>query len=116
MHILKRVVITITLLIIVCSNFSPLRWVFLLHSFPFWPYMEIIFAKLELFAVCAGHTGDFSEMLSHILEKHPHTLIVCIGFSLGGNLVTKYMGETDRCRSPNIIGGLSVCQGYCAIE
>jgi abhydrolase domain-containing protein 2 len=72
--------------------------------------------KLKLFAVCAGHTGDFNEMLSHILEKHPHTLIVCIGFSLGGNLVTKYMGETDRCRSPNIIGGISICQGYCAIE
>ncbi|XP_069687696.1 abhydrolase domain-containing protein 2 isoform X1 [Periplaneta americana] len=63
-----------------------------------------------------GHTGDFSEMLSHILEKHPNTYIVCIGFSLGGNLVTKYMGEADRCRSPNIIGGISICQGYCAIE
>ncbi|KDR10438.1 abhydrolase domain-containing protein 2 [Zootermopsis nevadensis] len=63
-----------------------------------------------------GHTSDFNEMLSHIFEKHPNTRIVCIGFSLGGNLVTKYMGETDRCRSPNIIGGISICQGYCAIE
>ena len=69
-----------------------------------------------LFTLIAGHTGDFNEMLMHILEKQPNTQIVCIGFSLGGNLITKYMGETDRTRSPNIIGGISICQGYCAIE
>ncbi|PSN52390.1 Abhydrolase domain-containing protein 2, partial [Blattella germanica] len=63
-----------------------------------------------------GHTGDFNEMLQNILEKHPNTQIVCIGFSLGGNLITKFMGETDRTRSPHIIGGISICQGYCAIE
>jgi len=36
---------------------------------------------------------------------------VCIGFSMGGNLVTKYMGE-PRVKPANVIGGISVCQGY----
>lgn len=63
-----------------------------------------------------GHTGDYNEMLMHLLEKHPATRIVCIGFSLGGNIVTKYMGEQDRILAPNIVGGISICQGYCAIE
>nr|CAD7257836.1 unnamed protein product [Timema shepardi] len=63
-----------------------------------------------------GHTGDYNDMLKNILENYSNTKIVCIGFSLGGNLVTKFMGENDRSRSPRIIGGISICQGYCAIE
>ena len=30
---------------------------------------------------------------------------------MGGNLVTKYLGE-PRVKPPNVIGGISVCQGY----
>lgn len=63
-----------------------------------------------------GHTGDFNEMIQHILERHNNTRIVCIGFSLGGNIVTKYLGEPDNKPHPNIVGGISICQGYCAIE
>lgn len=55
-------------------------------------------------------------MLQYLTGRDPHTKIVCIGFSLGGNIVTKYMGEVDRDRPKNIIGGVSICQGYCAIE
>ncbi|XP_063229980.1 abhydrolase domain-containing protein 2 [Bacillus rossius redtenbacheri] len=63
-----------------------------------------------------GHTGDFGEMLTHILERNPNTHVVCIGFSLGGNLVTKYLGERGRSKPRAIIGGISICQGYCAIK
>ncbi|XP_066599278.1 abhydrolase domain-containing protein 2 [Prorops nasuta] len=63
-----------------------------------------------------GHTEDYQIMLQNLLEKHPNTRIVCIGFSLGGNLVTKYLGEKGTQKLPNIIGGISVCQGYNAIE
>lgn len=55
-------------------------------------------------------------MVTHVLTKYPGTKIVCVGFSLGGNLITKYMGEKDRERSSQIIGGISICQGYNAIE
>ncbi|OXU18709.1 hypothetical protein TSAR_001963, partial [Trichomalopsis sarcophagae] len=63
-----------------------------------------------------GHTDDYHTMLKNLLEKHPSTKIVCIGFSLGGNLVTKYMGEQGTNKLSNIIGGISICQGYNAIE
>lgn len=55
-------------------------------------------------------------MLQDLVEKHSETQIVCIGFSLGGNLVTKYMGERGSNKMSHIIGGISICQGYNAIE
>lgn len=62
-----------------------------------------------------GYTDDFHEMLRHLIEKHPNTKIICVGYSMGGNIVTKYMGE-ERTRPPHLIGGVSICQGYDAIE
>ncbi|XP_012258444.2 abhydrolase domain-containing protein 2 [Athalia rosae] len=63
-----------------------------------------------------GHTEDYHIMLQSLIEKHPSTQIVCVGFSLGGNLVTKYMGERSSNKLSSIIGGISICQGYNAIE
>ncbi|XP_060823927.1 abhydrolase domain-containing protein 2 [Bombus pascuorum] len=63
-----------------------------------------------------GHTDDYHMMLQSLMEKHPNTKIICIGFSLGGNLVTKYLGERRSNKLSNIIGGISICQGYNAIE
>ncbi|XP_033207476.1 abhydrolase domain-containing protein 2 [Belonocnema kinseyi] len=63
-----------------------------------------------------GHTDDYHVMLQSLAEKHPNTRIVCVGFSLGGNLVTKYMGERGKDKMSSIIGGISICQGYNAIE
>ncbi|XP_076240288.1 abhydrolase domain-containing protein 2 isoform X3 [Calliopsis andreniformis] len=37
-------------------------------------------------------------------------------FTYGGNLVTKYLGERGPNKFPNIIGGISICQGYNALE
>lgn len=63
-----------------------------------------------------GHTDDYDKMLHSLIEKHPNTRIICIGFSLGGNLVTKYLGERGSNKLCNIIGGISICQGYNALE
>ncbi|KAI4490869.1 PREDICTED: abhydrolase domain-containing protein 2 [Polistes canadensis] len=63
-----------------------------------------------------GHTDDYNTMLQNLVEQHPNTRIVCIGFSLGGNLVTKYLGERGLNKLSNIIGGISICQGYNALE
>lgn len=71
--------------------------------------------KLCIFFV-TGHTEDYHIMLKHLLDKHSSTKIVCIGFSLGGNIVTKYLGEQGTNKLSNIIGGISICQGYDAIE
>ncbi|KAJ1526855.1 hypothetical protein ONE63_008413 [Megalurothrips usitatus] len=63
-----------------------------------------------------GHTDDFHYMVCNLVSRYPNTEIVAVGFSLGGNLVTKYFGETDKILPANIIGGISICQGYCAID
>lgn len=55
-------------------------------------------------------------MILNLVEKHPNTKIICIGFSLGGNIVTKYLGEQGKNKHPNIIGAISVCQGYDALK
>lgn len=65
--------------------------------------------------VCIGHTEDFNEMLHHLIESHPNTKVIAVGYSMGGNIVTKYMGE-QRTRPPNLIAGISICQGYDAIK
>ncbi|MEX0997019.1 MAG: alpha/beta fold hydrolase [Flavobacteriaceae bacterium] len=41
----------------------------------------------------AGTTGDLEEVINHILEKDCYDKIVLNGFSLGGNLMLKYLGE-----------------------
>lgn len=69
----------------------------------------------------AGHTEDYADMVANLARKFPTTRIVSVGFSLGGNLVTKYLGERDAApdavpRPGNVIGGVSICQGYNAVE
>lgn len=63
-----------------------------------------------------GHTGDYAEMMTNLEKRYPNTTIVSVGFSLGGNIVTKYMGEHASNLPNNIIGGISICQGYNAVE
>lgn len=62
-----------------------------------------------------GHTDDFGYMVENLTERYPNTKFILVGFSLGGNLITKYLGE-DRKRPAAIMGGISICQGYNAIE
>jgi len=62
-----------------------------------------------------GHTTDYAEMVKNLVKRYPSTNIVSVGFSLGGNLITKYLGETDIRKPDNIIGGISICQGYNAL-
>ena len=62
-----------------------------------------------------GTTGDYHLMVTEILKRFPTTKVICVGFSMGANLVTKYLGE-KYSRSQQIIAGISVCQGYDAKE
>ena len=41
----------------------------------------------------SGRTEDLSELIHHILTNKTYDEIALIGFSLGGNLVIKYLGE-----------------------
>ncbi|CAO1330045.1 unnamed protein product [Diamesa serratosioi] len=59
-----------------------------------------------------GHTDDFTSMVNSLVKKNPNAHIIAVGFSLGGNLITKYLGETAVTKPKNVIGGISICQGY----
>lgn len=60
-------------------------------------------------------TSDLHAVVTHSLEAYPHTKAVAVGFSLGANLVAKYLGERRFTVPANIVGGISICQGYDAL-
>ena len=41
----------------------------------------------------AGETGDLSFVAEHLRRRHPGRPMGAIGFSLGGNVILKYLGE-----------------------
>ena len=47
----------------------------------------------------AGETKDFDFVLKTIRKRHPSIPIAAIGFSLGGNVLLKYLGETQDSNS-----------------
>lgn len=50
----------------------------------------------------SGATEDLAAVLTHAIETHPATQIDLIGFSLGGNLILKYLGEGGEELSPRL--------------
>ncbi|XP_060856645.1 abhydrolase domain-containing protein 2 [Metopolophium dirhodum] len=63
-----------------------------------------------------GHTDDLHVMLCNLSEHYPNTKIIIIGYSMGGNLVTKYLGESRHNRPSSVIAGVSICQPYDALK
>jgi len=44
-------------------------------------------------------TEDLREVVSHLTETHPNSVLFSIGYSLGSNILTKYIGEEgEKCR------------------
>ena len=66
-----------------------------------------------------GATADLEDVIHHVLKKG-YQEIALVGFSLGGSLVVKYLGENGKNVPKEIIGGVSFsipCQlGSCARE
>jgi predicted alpha/beta-fold hydrolase len=50
----------------------------------------------------SGATEDLQAVISHALDHHPADSIDLIGFSLGGNLTLKYLGEDPAALSPRL--------------
>ncbi|MFI2741449.1 YheT family hydrolase [Zhouia sp. PK063] len=55
----------------------------------------------------SGATSDVEEIIQHILSTKNYTQIILKGFSLGGNLVLKYLGEQQKLSS-KIVCGIAV--------
>ena len=43
----------------------------------------------------SGESEDFRASLAAVREKHPKAEIVAVGYSLGGNVLAKHLGETQ---------------------
>ena len=56
----------------------------------------------------SGKTEDVDFVVNHLLENYDYENIIIIGFSLGGNLTLKYLGEKSEEISPIIKGGIAV--------
>ncbi|TKS73958.1 Monoacylglycerol lipase ABHD2-A [Collichthys lucidus] len=62
-----------------------------------------------------GCTWEYAAMVGYIKRAFPQTLLVVVGFSLGGNIVCKFLGE-NRSNQDRVICCVSVCQGYSALR
>ena len=56
----------------------------------------------------SGKTEDVAFVVEHLLENYNYDNIVLVGFSLGGNLTLKYLGEYQEKLSSRIKGGVAI--------
>ncbi|XP_017745638.1 PREDICTED: monoacylglycerol lipase ABHD2 [Rhinopithecus bieti] len=71
--------------------------------------------ELNLTLLPTGCTWEFGAMVNYIKKTYPLTQLVVVGFSLGGNIVCKYLGET-QANQEKVLCCVSVCQGYSALR
>lgn len=50
----------------------------------------------------SGATEDLAAVIDHAIASHPASRIDLVGFSLGGNLILKYLGERGGEASPRL--------------
>ena len=50
----------------------------------------------------SGATNDLEEVINHALNHHHYTDVSLLGFSLGGNMVLKYLGEQGEQVDPRL--------------
>ncbi len=43
----------------------------------------------------AGHTADIAYVMALLHQREPKTPLACVGYSLGGNALLKWLGETE---------------------
>lgn len=55
----------------------------------------------------SGFTEDLQVVISYVLSQNCYDTIVLVGFSLGGNLTLKYMGEHSDSLPPQIKGAVA---------
>lgn len=60
----------------------------------------------------SGETGDLRFVVSHLQNSLPSAPLVLAGFSLGGNVLLKYLGEEAETISPRIRGAVAVSVPY----
>lgn len=66
------------------------------------------------FIIILGHTQDLDVVVKTLYEKEKRKMIA-VGFSLGGNILMKYLGESED-NQKMFHFAICVCQGYDVTE
>ena len=61
----------------------------------------------NLYSYNSGQTEDITTIINHILNNYNYKNIVLLGYSMGGNITLKYLGETSKIPS-QIKGGIAI--------
>lgn len=69
----------------------------------------------KLFMYHSGWTRDLHEILLMVRETDRYESVVLVGFSLGANIVLKYLGE-DPGRVPDLVRGVVALSVPCDLE
>ncbi|CAM9505020.1 unnamed protein product [Ectocarpus fasciculatus] len=73
--------------------------------------------NLTLRAYHLGFTEDLELVCKTLRARHPNSPLFLSGFSLGGNVITKFLGELgDRARDMGIMGGAVTCVPFDAVS
>jgi len=56
----------------------------------------------------SGETSDLDYLLTYLREHHQYNNIFVVGFSLGGNVLLKYLGEDEHTYKPDAAIAVSV--------
>uniref|UniRef100_A0A0E0CP52 AB hydrolase-1 domain-containing protein n=1 Tax=Oryza meridionalis TaxID=40149 RepID=A0A0E0CP52_9ORYZ len=65
---------------------------------------------LILLFYSASFTGDLRQVVDHVLGRYPQSDIYAVGWSLGANILVRYLGEeTDKCV---LSGAVSLCNPF----
>ncbi|GGK52311.1 MULTISPECIES: YheT family hydrolase [Flavobacteriaceae] len=68
----------------------------------------------HIYSYNSGKTDDVTFIINHLLKKYTYKNIVLLGYSMGGNITLKYLGETDEI--PNQIKGGIAISTPCDLE
>ncbi|XP_069551500.1 monoacylglycerol lipase ABHD2-like [Brachyistius frenatus] len=75
------------------------------------PNMELTSPRMFTY----GCTWEFAAMVDDIKLAFPQSLLVVVGFSMGANIVCKFLGE-NQSNQDRVLCCVSVCQGYNALR
>ncbi|SNR36422.1 YheT family hydrolase [Lutibacter flavus] len=68
----------------------------------------------NVYSYNSGKTDDVSLIINYILTHYNYKNIVLLGYSMGGNITLKYMGENSE--TPSIIKGSIAVSAPCDLE
>jgi predicted alpha/beta-fold hydrolase len=56
----------------------------------------------------SGVSNDLGSVIDHVIEKNEYENIILIGYSMGGNIMLKYLGEKHTYHSSKIKGAMAI--------